>query len=333
LKQVLLTMAGHTYSASVAVVGCGHWGKNLVRNFSALGALGAVVDNYAQTAEKFATQYNVPALSLAEALASKHISAFVIASPAEVHAQIALDAIKAGKDVYVEKPLALNLADANAIADAARQAGRVLMVGHLLRYHPAFEALLASVQAGELGALQYAYSNRVSTGIFRVEENALWSLAPHDFSLMLALFGEAPDHVEGSGAGWVTPGIEDEFRVNMTFPSGGRAHIFASWLHPFKEQRLVVVGEKAMAVFEDTHPDKAQKLRIYRHGIDRSSGKPVPVKAEAEILPYDMAAEPLAQECKHFLECCDQQISPRTDAAEALAVLRAMIMASNPEQK
>ena len=320
-------MADKGSKVGVAVIGCGHWGKNLVRNFSELGALVAVVDPRQNIAEKFAKDYGVKALSLDEVLASDAISAVVIAVPAELHAKIALDAIAAGKDIYVEKPVALTMEDASAIADAASAADRVLMVGHLLQYHPAFEALLSAVRGGELGKIQYAYSNRVSTGIFRTEENALWSLAPHDFSLMLALFDEAPDHVEGTGAGWVTPGIEDEYRVNMTFPSGGRAHIFASWLHPFKEQRLVVVGENAMAVFEDTHPDKAQKLRLYRHGIDRSSGRPVPVKAEAEILPYDMAAEPLTQECQHFLDCCASRANPRTDAKEALAVLQAMIMA------
>ncbi len=320
-------MAVNGSGASVAVIGCGHWGKNLVRNFSELGALSAVVDYDAATAEKFAKMYGVDALTLDQALASTAITEVVIAAPAEQHAQIALAAIAAGKNVYVEKPVALNMDDATQIAEAAQKAGCVLMVGHLLRYHPAFEALLAAVRKGELGDIQYAYSNRVSTGIFRVEENALWSLAPHDFSLMLALFDEAPNHVEGTGAGWVTPGIEDEYRVNMTFPSGGRAHIFASWLHPFKEQRLVVVGDKAMAVFEDTHPDKEQKLRLYRHGIDRSAGKPVPVKADAEALPYDMDAEPLAQECQHFLDCCASGASPRTNADEALAVLGAMIAA------
>jgi len=320
-------MSGKGKEVGVAVIGCGHWGKNLVRNFSELGALVAVVDPREEIAEKFAKKYDVKALSLDEALTSDAISAVIIAVPAELHAKIALDAIAAGKDVYVEKPVALTMQDASAIADAASAAGRVLMVGHLLQYHPAFEALLASVRGGDLGAIQYAYSNRVSTGIFRTEENALWSLAPHDFSLMLALFNEAPDHVEGTGGSWVTPGIEDEYRVNMTFPSGGRAHIFASWLHPFKEQRLVVVGEKAMAVFEDTHPDKEQKLRLYRHGIDRSSGRPAPIKADAEILPYNMAAEPLRQECQHFLDCCTSRANPRTDAKEALAVLQAMIMA------
>jgi predicted dehydrogenase len=320
-------MAGKGDGSSVAVIGCGHWGKNLVRNFSALGALAAIVDPRAEVAAKFAKEYGVDALSLDEVLASDAITAVVIAVPAEMHAKIALEAVAAGKDVYVEKPVALTMEDASAIADAARAADRILMVGHLLQYHPAFEALLSSVRAGDLGTIQYAYSTRASTGIFRTEENALWSLAPHDFSLMLALFDESPDHVEGTGAGWVTPGIEDEYRVNMTFPSGGRAHIFASWLHPFKEQRLVVVGTKAMAVFEDTHPDKEQKLRLYRHSIDHRSGKPVPVKAEAEILPYDMAAEPLRQECQHFLDCCASRANPRTDAKEALAVLQAMIMA------
>lgn len=312
-------------NVKVAVVGCGYWGKNLVRNFAGLNALGAVVDPNAELAASYAKKYDVTTMTFDEALVSDDINGVVIAAPAELHAKLTLQAYSAGKHVYVEKPIALSMEDAISMADAAQKADRVLMVGHLLQYHPAFEALLKLVRSGELGAIRYAYSNRLSTGKFRVEENALWSLAPHDFSMLLAIFDEEPETVIGSGGGWVTPGIEDEYHVDMTFPSGGRAHIFASWLHPFKEQRLTVVGEKAMAIFEDSEPEKIKKLRLYRHKIDTSGREPVPVKADVEYVPFDMEAEPLKQECQHFLDCCRDNSSPRTDADEAMGVLRALI--------
>jgi UDP-2-acetamido-3-amino-2,3-dideoxy-glucuronate N-acetyltransferase len=173
--------------------------------------------------------------------------------------------------------------------------------------------------------LRYAYSNRLSLGKFRTEENALWSFAPLDVSMILALFGEEPATVRGAGGAYVTRGVEDEYRLDLTFSGGRRAHIFASWLHPFKEHRLVVVGERAMAVFEDSlaGPDK---LRLYRHTIDTSGRSPEPKKADAEPIPYP-ASEPLKAECAHFLECCGGEHPPRTDAREALAVLR-VLMAS-----
>ena len=315
------------YSPSVAVIGCGYWGKNLVRNFSELGALAAVVDHDPAIATQFANEYKVTAYTLEEALAAEEISAVVIAAPAELHAEIALQAFANGKHVYVEKPIALTVEDGQAMAAAASESGKTLMVGHLLQYHPAFSVLREMVRAGDIGPIRYAYSNRLSTGKFRIEENALWSLAPHDFSMLLSLFEEQPSEITGRGGAYITPGVEDEYHVDMSFPSGARAHIFASWLHPFKEQKLVVVGEKAMIVFEDSEPEKEKKLRIYRHAIDMSGPAPVPVKAEVEYVPYDLAAEPLKAECGHFLDCCLSGQNPRTDAKEALNVLRAMVAA------
>ncbi|RYD82504.1 MAG: Gfo/Idh/MocA family oxidoreductase [Verrucomicrobiaceae bacterium] len=306
----------------VAQLGCGYWGKNLARNFAELGALAAVCDPDPATAQREAEKNGVAARSISEVLADASIAGVSIAAPAEVHAELALKAFDAGKHVFVEKPIALTMEDAEKMRVAADNAGRALMVGHLLQYHPAFETLLGLVRNGELGKLRYAYSNRLSLGKFRTEENALWSFAPHDVSMLLALFGGEPVSVVGSGGAFVTPNIEDEFRLDMTFKDGGRAHVFASWLHPFKEHRLVVVGEKAMAVFEDSlaGPDK---LRLYRHSIDTSGRAPEPKKAEAEHIAYP-AAEPLKNECAHFLACCEGKIRPRTDAAEAIAVLKVL---------
>jgi predicted dehydrogenase len=305
--------------AKVAVIGCGYWGKNLVRNFAELGALAGVVDGRPDVCAAMASQYNVPAYSLEAALANPEIDGVVIATPAETHCEVALAAFAAGKHVYVEKPIAMSLDEGRAMQEAGKKAGKRLMVGHLLRYHPAFEALLETVKAGHLGKLRYAYSNRLSLGKFRVEENVLWSFAPHDVSMLLALFDEKPTSVTIGGSAWVTPNIEDENRVDIGFASGARAHVFTSWLHPFKEQKLVVIGEKAMAVFEDSAAG-ADKLRLYKHGIDYSGREPAPTKADAEPIPYGNG-EPLRQECAHFLSCIDGDLEPRTGADEALAVL------------
>lgn len=306
----------------VAVVGCGYWGKNLVRNFSELGALAAVVDGRSEIAQAMSTQFNVPAKCYDEVLADPEIAGVVIAAPAELHGELSLSAFAAGKHVYVEKPIAMSMDEGNAMKAASETAGKVLMVGHLLRYHPAFEALLALVRSGGIGEVRYAYSNRLSLGKFRVEENVLWSFAPHDVSMLLALMGETPSAVRISGGGFITPGIEDESRIDMDFLSGKRAHVFTSWLHPFKEQKLVVVGSTGMAVFEDS-AQGAEKLRLYRHSIDTSGREPLPTKADAEPIPYGNG-EPLKQECAHFVECCISGQKPRTDATEALAVLAVM---------
>lgn len=311
------------------MVGCGHWGKNHVRNFAELDALAAVVDPSEELASKFAKQYSVKALSYDEVMADKGIDAVVIAAPAELHCKLALAAFEAGKHVFVEKPISLTLEDGEAMRDAAAKAGKVLMVGHLLQYHPAFVALRKLVQSGGLGDIHYAYSHRCSLGKFRVEENALWSFAPHDVSMLLALFGQAPDQVEGRGGAFVTEGIEDECRLDMTFPGGGRGHVFASWLHPFKEHRLIVVGSTGMAVFEDSEPAPKDKLRLYRHTIDTSGPVPVPSKAEAEPIPYDEGAEPLKSECAHFLSACAGEHPALTDGDEALRVLDVLLKASS----
>ena len=313
---------------SVAVFGCGYWGKNLARNFAELGALHAIVDPNPDVARTYAEMHGVAAMTAEEATAS-NVDGVVIAAPAELHAPLALKAFEAGKHVYVEKPLALSVFDGETMRDAAIEAGRILMVGHLLQYHPIFVALRERVRTGDLGKLRYVYSHRLSTGKFRVEEDAFWSLAPHDVSMVLALFDEAPQDVRLSGLDFITPGIADEARLDMSFASGGRAHVFASWLHPFKEQRLVVVGENGMAVFDDVKPWE-EKLAIYRHVIDTSGPVPVPHKAEPEYVDVPQG-EPLKSECRHFLDCMTSGDTPYTDGEEALRVLRVMASTTLPK--
>jgi len=310
-----------TKKIKVAVFGCGYWGKNLIRNFSQLGSLGAIVDPNKDLADIYSSKYGAQSMSTEQALNSD-LDAIVIAAPAELHAKLAIQALDAGKHVYVEKPIALNEKDALAMILASKKADKKLMVGHLLQYHPIFVALRKKVRGGELGELHYAYSHRLSLGKFRVEEDAFLSLAPHDVSMILSLFDESPIHVSKRGSAFVTRSVDDEARLDMVFPSGGRAHIFTSWLHPFKEQRLVVVGKKGMAVFDDQKPWE-EKLAIYRHGIDTNGDVPVPKKADVDYIKV-RKGEPLENECRHFIDSIINDTTPFTDGKEALRVLRVM---------
>lgn len=304
----------------VAQVGCGYWGKNLVRNFSEIGALGAIVDPHPPTAQKIAAEFAVPARSLEEVLADPSIDGVAFATPAGTHAGGAIRALQAGKHVYVEKPLALTAADCREMIGAADEAHRILMVGHLLQYHPVFAALRDLVRQGDLGSLTYIYSNRLSLGKFRVEEDVLWSFAPHDISMLLALAASPVRTVSAQGSAFVTPGIADIATVQIAFESGLRGHVFASWDHPFKEQRLVAIGNSGMAVFEDSQPDWDRKLALYRHRIDASGPVPVPQPAEAEYIAVPKG-EPLRTECESFVEAIRSGRGPRTDGQEGLAVV------------
>jgi predicted dehydrogenase len=312
--------------AAIAHVGYGYWGRNLARNFSELGVLSAIVDFDPKAAAAGARALSVRAAGFEEVLADKAIDGISLASPAVLHFAQAKAALQAGKHVFVEKPLALDVGDAEALCALARERGRVLMVGHLLQYHPIYLRLRALVEEGELGRLRYVYSNRMSLGKFRTEENVLWSFAPHDISMILGLFGSDPLSVTAQGSVAFTPGVADMVTMQMHFPGGGSGHVQTSWMHPFKEQRLVVIGERAMAVFEDSDPDWNAKLKLYRHRIDTSGPLPNPVKVDAELVSVSQS-EPLRAECAHFAECIDQGRQPRTDGKEGLRVLKVLNMA------
>ncbi|HPO07975.1 MAG TPA: DapH/DapD/GlmU-related protein, partial [bacterium] len=200
----------------------------------------------------------------------------------------------------------------------AAERRRILMVGHLLWYHPAILKLKELVDSGELGRIQYIYSNRLNLGKIRTEENILWSFAPHDISVILGLLGEMPDSVEASGGNYLDRRIADVTLSWLTFPSGTKAHVFVSWLHPFKEQKLVVVGERKMAVFDDVEEEK--KLLVYPHSIEWKNRLPIAKKAASEAIPFDRV-EPLRAECEHFVECIRTRFTPRTDGEEALRTL------------
>src|SRR5437763_4805371 len=295
----------------VAVIGCGYWGRNLVRNFAELGALAAICDPDQATASQLSARYGAPVTVLEPMLRDPAIAGVAIAAPAAQHAALATAALEAGKHVFVEKPLALTVPEAEGLCTLAEQRGRVLMVGHLLQYHPAFIALRELVRDGALGRLQYLYSNRLNLGKVRREEDILWSFAPHDLSMILSLVGAEPSEVGATGGCYLHKTIADVTTTHLVFPGGEQAHVFVSWLHPFKEQKLVVIGDKAMAVFDDGQP-WSDKLTLFPHSIDWIDGQPEPRKATGQAI--DLAeSEPLRDECRHFLESVAAGTNARTD--------------------
>jgi UDP-2-acetamido-3-amino-2,3-dideoxy-glucuronate N-acetyltransferase len=308
----------------VALIGCGYWGKNLCRNFSALGSLAQVVDptdSGQAMAKKLAPQ--VPVSSVIEdALADPSVHAVALATPAETHAELAIRAMESGKDVFVEKPMALTLGDAERMRDVATREGRILMVGHLLEYHPAVLKLRELVDGNALGGINYIYSNRLNFGKVRTEENALWSFAPHDVAVILRLFGESPIEVSATGGSYLTEGLADVTVSNLRFSNESRAHIFVSWLHPFKEQRLVVVGDQKMVIFNDLAPF-GEKLLLYPNTVEFEDKLPVLRKEDAQFIEHD-EIEPLREECLHFLDCVSTRAQPLTDAASGIENLKVL---------
>ena len=305
----------------ISVIGCGYWGKNLVRNFAELRVLHSVCDANQELANQAAKAYDVASLSLEELLKSA-CDGVVIAAPAAQHFELTQRALNAGKHVFVEKPLSLKVEEAKKLCDRSMQVGKKLMVGHLLQYHPAFLELKALIKKGNLGRLQYIYSNRLNLGKFRNEENILWSFAPHDISMILGLAGDLPESVYATGACHLNPRIHDVTTTHMSFKNGIEAHIFVSWLHPYKEQKLVVVGDRGMVVFDDGLP-WGEKLKLYPHQVTWVDGLPQPEKADVIYVPLEVS-EPLKIECQHFIDCITQNHMPRTDGAEGLRVLQVL---------
>jgi len=308
---------------NIAVVGAGYWGENLVRVFHQLGVLHTVVDSRPGQLRQLAGKYPGfrPETSLDAVLNDSDIAGVVVATPAESHHRIALAALSAGKDVLVEKPIALCSEDAESLIDAALRQRRILMVGHLLEFHPAVLRLQELVESGALGRLEYIYSNRLNLGKVRREENALWSFAPHDISVILMLLKTLPVEVAASGGTYLQPNIADVTVSTMLFDRGVRAHLFVSWLHPYKEQRLVVIGEHRMAVFDDVRRD--DKLQLFDRKIELVNGEFVVEKPAGETVAFS-AAEPLGRECQHFLDCIGTRQTPRTDGHDAWRVLKVL---------
>ncbi len=307
---------------TIAVVGTGYWGKNLVRNFHSLGALHTICDTNPESLKSFTQQYSDVSgvTSFANVLNNDEIQGIVIATPAETHFNLAKETLLAGKDVYVEKPLCLSEKNGEELNRLAGQKDLILMTGHLLWYHPAVLKLKEMIHDGVLGRIQYIYSNRLNLGKLRREENVLWSFAPHDISVIIGLIEEMPSSVQAQGGNYLHQQIADTTVTLLDFPSGVKAHIFVSWLHPFKEQKLVVVGTQGMAVFDDTKSWQ-EKLIIYPHTVAWSDNIPIDHKAEGKAVTLD-EKEPLRAECSHFLECIIKRQQPRTDGKEGLKVLQ-----------
>jgi UDP-2-acetamido-3-amino-2,3-dideoxy-glucuronate N-acetyltransferase len=306
----------------VAVVGSGYWGANLVRNFHELGSLRYVCDTSEDRLTVARERYGVETTTcLDKVLADPEVDAVVIAAPAVQHFELARKCLLHGKDVYVEKPLSLNAVDGEELVALAAKLNRVLMVGHILEYHPAILEVKRMIQAGELGRIQYIYSSRLNLGKLRTEENILWSFAPHDISAILFLLGEQPDRVTAQGGSYLNPKQVDTTLTTLDFKSGVKAHFFVSWLHPFKEQKLTIVGGRKMVVFDDL--ERERKLVVYSHRIDWHDRVPVAVKEEGQVIPLP-SEEPLRRECQHFLDCIATRQTPRTDGAEGVRVLRVL---------
>jgi len=309
--------------SSVAVVGCGYWGKNLVRNFAQLGALQVVCDSDNSALERVVSQ--CPSIrttrNFEDVIADNDLDAVVIATPAVAHYAQVKAALEHGKDVFVEKPLAVHYSEGVELVQLAERQDRILMVGHILEYHPAVTELRKVVASGELGDLRYIYSNRLNLGKVRREENILWSFAPHDVSLILRLAGSEPEWVRATGSSYLQPNIVDVTTTHLGFAGGIGSHVFVSWLHPYKEQRLVVIGARKMAVFDDTM--REGKLKIFDKGIEWDDDVPV-ARHTAETTLFIEDAEPLRIECEHFLRAITDRSTPLTDGRSALSVLKVL---------
>ena len=321
-------------AVGIAVVGTGDWGANLVRNFGALpGAeLVALCDTDPARLARAAAPYPQARATprLEEIAADPKVRGVVVAASAVEHAAIARPLLEAGKDVFVEKPLALTVEDAEALVRLAREHDRILMVGHLLLHHPGVRYLKDLVRKGDLGEIYYIYSQRVNLGKVRRDENALWSFAPHDLSVILHLLEAEPVDVAARGAAFLQEGVEDAVFLHLRFPGGPMAHVHVSWLDPHKLRKFTVVGSQKMVVFDDM--EASEKVRIYDKGIDRagqivSYGDALSVRSGDIMIPKLSLKEPLRLECQHFVDCVREHRRPLSDGADGLRVVRVLAAA------
>ena len=307
-------------SRNIAVVGCGYWGKNLVRNFAKLGVLHTICDAEPQKLENFKSLYpgvNIE-LDYMQVLQNKEIEGVVIATPAVLHYSMAKEALLAGKDIFVEKPFTTKSEEAQELVELSEKQQRILMVGHLLLYHPVVQMLKKYIQSGELGEIYYLYSTRVNLGQIRKDENALWRLVPHDIAMFTYLLEECPLVVSAQGSSYLQPNFVDVVFLTIRL---GRvlAHVHASWLDPQKIRQLTVVGSKKMAVFNDMEPK--YKLQIYGKGVVTTS---LLTRSGGVIFPRVELVEPLLLECQEFIECIRERSKPLSDARLGLQVVKAL---------
>ena len=285
----------------ICIIGAGRWGKNHIKTAAKLGILSAVVDSNPETEAFIKETYpNVAFYTSLQDNGALNFNAYSVAVPAEYHFQIAKKLLEEKKHVLVEKPITLNSSDAKQLNELSEANNVVLMVGHLLLFHPAILKIKELIDHGKIGKLQYIYSNRLNLGTVRTEENSLWSFAPHDFSIFQFLTQSYPTNVQASGGAFLQPHIHDTTLTTIEYPQNIKGHIFVSWLHPFKEHRFVVVGSKGMLSYEDSNPKK--ELLFYQKGIDFIAGEPVKRDGPTQIISYENS-EPLLEEYTHFLNC------------------------------
>jgi predicted dehydrogenase len=324
---------------TLGVIGAGYWGPNLIRNFSSLPncRLQSVADTDESRLKKINGQFpGVATTSNPKDIIDSDLAAVVITSSASTHYSLARQSLLAGKHVFVEKPLCLTVAEAEELVKLADERRRVLMVGHLLLYHPALKMIKDLIAAGEIGDVFYVYSTRVNLGRIRSDENALWSLCPHDISMILYLLDESPRAVFASGESFIQKGIHDVVFVELFFASTKLAHIHASWLDPHKIRKLTLVGSKKMVVFDDS--ESQEKLRIYDRGVSAGTGfasypENFALRFGDIHIPQIPSGEPLRIECAHFLECITENKKPLSDGRNGLAVVKILSAAEQSLKK
>ncbi len=308
----------------IAVIGCGQWGQNHVRTLKEIGALAALSDGNPERAAALSERFDVPARSTDDILADETIQGLVLALPPRLHGPTARRAFQAGKDVLIEKPIGLDLSDAKETARVAKAEGQLLMVGHVLRFHPVFEALDALVRAGAIGELRHILSTRLGLGRF-LGMDAVWDLAPHDLSLVLHMAGGAPECVETLRR-TVLSDETDAADIALRFANGLTGEIHVSRVSPYRDRRFSVIGTEGMLTFDDLAPE-GQKLALYRHKVWRDGAHFAFQGADADYQQTEPGL-PLDRELRHFIDCIATRAEPRTGAAEAVETVRILNLAS-----
>ena len=314
-------------SKTVCVIGAGYWGKNHIRTLYELGNLGGIVESNSETLKRFAEQYpDVKGyLSLGDALQDGQFSGFTVATPAETHFPLAKQIMEAGKHVLVEKPLTLQEDHAEELVRLSEENNVNIMVGHVLLFHPAIKKIKGLIDSGKIGKLQYIYSNRLNLGQVRTEENVFWSLAPHDISIFQYFTDAFPEAIHASGSTFLQKGIHDSTLTQFKYPNGVEGHIFVSWLHPFKEHRLVVIGSEAMITFEDSSEGKP--LKLYAKKFDMAKGVPEKIDGPVTLIDYEQKMA-LTEELQYFVDHLEGKKPNIANGNHALEVMKILIEAS-----
>lgn len=318
----------------IGVIGAGYWGLNLIRNFNNIGVLKSVADlnGSRRVAVKKISKDIIFSTNYKKILEDDSILAVVISTPAKTHYKIARDAIIADKHIFVEKPLCLNLRSGKKILELSERLNKKVMVGHLMLYHNAYIKMKNKIEEGLIGKIRYIYSNRLSLGKLRKEEDVLWSFAPHDISMIMDLVKEKLISVDAFGGSYINNKVKDTNVTLLKFRNNIKAHIFVSWLHPFKDQRLIVIGEKGMMVFADVQENN-KKLIFYNHDIRWEGESPIISKAKGTRVSFNFKKEPLYNECKAFIDWLIKNRKPPSDIIEGLRVLEILDIAKKKLRK